>query len=195
MTTYILAGGNDRSTPGYGERLAAEITKLKPNPHILSCFYAWPEAVWEDKAKTWHEWFEQNFGPRIGYDYASKDRFLSQIDTADVVYLHGGNTAMMLDALPDASQLKAHFEGKIVVGSSAGANVLSTNFWSSTKARPLRGLGLVKLNIMVHYGKLTHEKLARTSEDWRREEAEFAKFINGLNIVRLPEGQFIKLAN
>lgn len=191
MTTYILAGGNDRTTPGYGEHLQAEISKYVAKSKILSCFYSSPEEAWPEKAAGWENWFRTYFGSDVSYSYARQDIFLAQIDDADVVYLHGGNTQLLFDTLPATDELISHFAGKIVVGSSAGANALSTNYWSSTQARPLRGLGFTKLNIMVHYGTLSHEKLPRTPEDWRREEAEFAQHIGGTEIVKLPEGQFV----
>lgn len=191
VTTYILAGGNDRSTAGYGERLSGEIARNVTNPTILSCFFSYPAEEWEAKAQDWQPWFADYFGSDVRYDYARKETFLEQIDQADVIYLHGGDTRLLFDTLPSADALKEHFKGKVIVGSSAGANVLSKNYWSSKRAVPARGLGIVNSNIMVHYGGLQHEGLTRVPDDWKREEAAFQKFIGDEQITRLPEGQFV----
>lgn len=124
-TTYILAGGNDRSIPDYGTRLAAEITKRIVQPKILSSFLAWPESTWGNKAEYRGDWFRHYLGDDIRYDYARRETFLQQIDDADVVHLHGGTTQMMFDTFPTPAEFTAHLDDKIVVGSSAGANVLA----------------------------------------------------------------------
>jgi hypothetical protein len=79
----------------------------------------------------------------------------------------------------------------MVVGSSAGANVLSKKYWSSTRAIPCEGLGVLDVNIMVHYGAMYHDGVVRTAEDWQREEAGFRAFVGDGEITHLPEGQFI----
>ncbi len=192
-TTFILAGGNDRTTEGYGQRLAHEITKYIARPKILSCFYSWPASTWEAKAVDWKGWFSQYFGEDIAFDYAKTETFLSQIDWADVIYLHGGDTQMLFDTLPATDSLIMHFKGKIVVGSSAGANVLSKNYWSSKRALPNHGLGFADVNVMVHYGALMMGERSRTAEDWLHEEAAFQRKVGNEDVKRLPEGQFVVL--
>lgn len=191
ITTYILAGGNDRASEDYGKRLAQEITKYAAKPKILSCFFASPAETWQAKASDWKTWFSGCFGANFTYDYAQKDTFLDQIDLSDVIYLHGGITQLLLSALPYADELKAHFKGKIIVGSSAGANLLSKKYWSSTKAEPGNGLGLVDINTMVHYGSPDMEGISRTLDDWKKEEIQFQKFVGSGDITHLPEGQFV----
>lgn len=190
-TIFILVGGNDRHVADYGQRLKDEIRKYVSHPKILSCFFAWPESTWPAKFEEWKAWFAAALDGDFSYDYAKKSTFLQQVDEADVVYLHGGNTQLLFDTLPDAGELTRHLDGKIVVGSSAGANVLSKNYWSSSKATPHHGLGILNLNVMVHHGVQDHEGRARTAEDWRREENEFRKFAGAGEITYLPEGQFV----
>lgn len=191
-TIFILAGGNDRKSPDYGHRLSKEIAKHVNNPKILSCFFSWPQEAWEQKAvKDWKGWFTDNFAQPFTYDYAKPDTFLEQIDTADVIYFHGGDTKQLFKNLPDAEELKKHLQGKIVIGSSAGANMLSKHFWSSTRAEYGKGTGILDVNVMVHYGALDHEGRKRTPEDWRREEAEFQARVGNEKVTHLPEGEFV----
>jgi hypothetical protein len=190
VTTYILAGGNDRNTQGYGDRLRSEVIKYITNPVILSCFFSLPAEDWESKSHEWRAWFKQYFDEGFRYDYARKETFLDQVDAADVIYLHGGNTQLMLDTLPAVNSLLERFRGKIIIGSSAGANTLSRNFWSSARAVPAHGLGVVDMSIMVHYGVLNHDGRVRVPEDWIREEAEFQQYVGDATITHLPEGRF-----
>lgn len=190
-TVFILAGGNDRKTPDYGSRLSNEIVRYVAKPKILSCFFSSPEEIWEQKAKDWKSWFESNFTYSFTYDYAKRNTFLKQIDDADVIYFHGGDTKLLIESLPDTEQLKKHLRGKVIVGSSAGANMLSKYFWSSTRATFGEGRGVLDTNIMVHYGALEHEGRKRTPEDWHREEAELQQRIGGETITRLSEGHFL----
>jgi hypothetical protein len=190
-TVFILAGGNDRKSPDYGRRLSEDIAKHITNPKILSCFFSWPEETWEQKAQDWKGWFSDNFTQPFTYDYAKADSLIDQIDVADVIYFHGGDTNLLFEKLPDTEDLKKHFKGKVIIGSSAGANMLSKYFWSSKRAVFGEGLGILDINVMVHYGALDHEGFKRTPEDWKREEAEFQKRIGDKKITYLPEGQFI----
>lgn len=86
------------------------------------------------------------------------------------------------------------FDNKIVVGSSAGANMLSTNYWSSTNAKHGKGLGIVDLNIMVHYGAtlLDEGRITRSAEEWSVHKAAYQQIIGQNNqITFLPEGSIV----
>lgn len=190
-STFILAGGNDRKSPDYGHRLSQEIAKHVDNPKILSCFFSWPQETWEQKAQDWKGWFSDHFIQPFTYDYAKYDTLLAQIDAADVIYFHGGDTKLLFANLPETEELKKHLQGKVIIGSSAGANMLSRHFWSSTRAAFGEGKGILDINVMVHHGALDHEGHKRTMEDWEREEAEFQKRIGDEEITYLPEGQFV----
>ena len=188
-TTYILAGGNDRQVADYGSRLGEEIAKHVTNPKILSCFYSQREETWEEKAEDWHDWFSQNFSWPFSYAYTRLDTLLDQIDQADVIYFHGGDTQLLLRKLPNTETLQKHFSGKIVIGSSAGANMLARHFWSSSRSVYGEGKGLLDISIMVHYGATKIGDSQRTAEDWEQQEKQFASMVN-MPIAQLPEGQF-----
>lgn len=190
-TVFILAGGNDRGTHDYAKRLEAEIAKHVTSPKMLSCFFSHPEKEWDYWYDNWQKWFSEKFKTSFTYDYAKKETFLNQVDTADVIYLHGGDTHLLLESLPDTKILIEHFKDKVVVGSSAGANALSKKYWSSSKAEPGQGLGIVNTNVMVHYGVPDRDGRRRTMDDWKKEEADFQAYVGSGKITRLSEGQFI----
>jgi hypothetical protein len=168
-------------------RLADELAKYISRPKILSCFFSAPESDWPTKSKDWKEWFSTCLTQPFTYDYAKPTTFLEQMDAADIIYFHGGDTKLLLKTLPDTAKLKAHFSGKVVVGSSAGANMLSRRYWSSSRGVLGEGRGILDVNIMVHYGSADK----RPGTDWKREEAVFQKLIGTDKILRLHEGQFV----
>jgi len=189
-TVYILAGGNDRKVEDFGKRLNDEIAKYATNPKILSCFFSAPPEAWEQKARDWKSWFSAHLTQPLTYDCARYETFLEQVDDADIVFFHGGDTKLLLEKLPDAQTLRKHFANKIIIGSSAGANMLATHYWSSTRGGTCEGLGILDVNVMVHYHAPDASGHKRTPEDWEREEAEFQKHLGDQEITRLPEGQF-----
>lgn len=190
-TVYILAGGNDRKSENYGHRLSEEIAKHVTNPKLLSCFFSAQPEEWEQKAQDWKGWFSDHFTQPFIYDYAKYETLLEQIDTADVVYFHGGDTRLLFEHLPETQELKKHFKGKVIIGSSAGANMLSTHYWSSTRGGFNEGRAVLDINVMVHYHAPDASGHKRTPEDWEREEAEFQERLGNRAITPLPEGRFV----
>ncbi|HTE57212.1 MAG TPA: hypothetical protein VK694_00555 [Verrucomicrobiae bacterium] len=190
MTTYILTGGRDRAHPDYGSKLTVELKKHHEKFRVLSCFFAEPEEYASMLAEKWQPWFEKRVGSIEKYDYARMDSFLRQIKDFDILYLHGGPNRPLFDALDTFGDFAPLVAGKIVVGSSAGANFIAKNYWGSSKQKPGKGRAILDVNVMVHYGSPDHEGRPRTAGDWDYEEALFRDFI-GTNekIWHLPEGE------
>lgn len=191
MITYILAGGNDLGSVDYGKNLAKEIEKIVAHPKILSCPFSRSETEWAQIVNEFEGWFRANFKTIESYDYAKPETFLNQALLADVIYFHGGFTPKLIEAVKNIPNLKQLFSDKIIVGSSAGANMLSKNYWSSTLRTPGKGLNFVDANIMVHYGATNLHNSTRTLADWNQDEAKFRDFINDDQaIMYIPEGKF-----
>ena len=192
MTTYILAGGNDRKYDDFPERLNEEIHRKIAKPRILSCFFSQPPETWQERYDDWSAWFSKLITGIGHYELAQQVNFRDQVNHCDVIYLHGGDTKLLQEKLQEVGVDRTIFKGKIVIGSSAGANCLSRNYWSSTRAEAWMGLGLVDRNVMVHYGASDLAGRQRSDEDWEKEEAKFQSVIgSGERITRLPEAQFI----
>jgi peptidase S51-like protein len=193
VTKYILAGGNDRLDDTYGTRLAIEIRKQFAGPvRLLSCFFADPEGVWSDKASYWETWFRMHLGDDLQYAVASLEQLELQVKTADVVYLHGGESNELIvermKAFPDVAE---DFAGKVVVGSSAGANYLSCKFWTRSKRQVMDGAGIVPYGMMVHYGSVDGG-FGSGSVDWANAERAVRDAVGpDIEILKIPEGQFV----
>lgn len=94
---------------------------------------------------------------------------------ADLVYLPGGDPALLLEGLrarPDVVGLLKGFSS-VIVGNSAGAIALAKKGYVVDRGiTGYQGLGLVSLNVLVHYG---WEKIA----------------IPGEEVVLLPDNSYI----
>lgn len=190
-TLYILAGGCDRRYESYGDELAAIVTAWKPSPKILNCFFSQDPLVWSEKALEWSAWIAKYFGSDVEQQVASVEDFRSQVAWADVVYLRGGETKRLIETLAPFEDTKAMFEGKVVIGSSAGANYLSRAFYSPSKDIIGIGIGIVPTSVVVHYGIDDFEGKKMTQSDWRTVvERVGDKTQPGDAITLLPEGKF-----
>lgn len=191
MTVYILAGGNDRRADSrYGDRVAAIVKKIVANPVILSSFLSWPEDEQHQHWLDYEPWFKEKFGDVTVLE-AKQDTFYELAEKADVIYLHGGYTSGIMAHMPDFERSKAAFKNKIVIGSSAGANYLSTFCVSPGKGLAVQeGSGILGQPVMVHYRAETFEDHILSKEAWDKAESELSSVSNGAGIICLSEGQF-----
>lgn len=191
MTTYILAGGNDRTTdPTYGDRLALVVRKIVDKPVILSCFLSWPVEQQHVHWQDYFTWFKQKFGD-VEVLEATQANFYDLAKQADVIYLHGGHTKELLAHLPDFEKSKEAFQGKIVIGSSAGANYLSSYCISMSEGfDAVRGSGIIDQPVMVHYRAEQFNGTSYSSDDWTGAEVKLRELSGSRNTICLPEGSF-----
>ena len=170
----------------FGSSLAREIYGMTEHPvRILSCFFATPSKFWDVKANTWRGWFERYFGKSARWTYALPETFVKQMREADVIYLHGGDNGLMFELLDQYPQLQTYFEGKIVIGSSAGANYLSRHYWARRKQRVINGRGIIPYSVIVHYGS-AEDGIPDT--DWAGVEQLLGTMPE--DIIKLREGHF-----
>ena len=187
MTKYILAGGEERKHDDYGRRLAAEVYKDLDRPvSILSCFFGRPKIEAPARAKAWEEWFKRYFGDDVVYAYATPTTFMAQIGAADVVYLHGGDNELLISTLKTYKGLAEAFQGKVVVGSSAGAYFLTKNYWGRSKQKVGSGSGIIPVGVVGHYGS---DEEGGPKTDWSFAEEQVAA-ASGTKPILIREGEF-----
>jgi len=125
MTTYILLGGSDRGmTDEQNEKLRDAILENlhAEKPRILSVMFAVLREDWEWKFRdrrtpTFRRLFGKNYEAKLAYP----DSFRKDVNWANIVYLHGGDDTLIAHYLDKFEDLKGLFDGKVVIGSSAGA--------------------------------------------------------------------------
>lgn len=181
-TTYFLCGGNDRKYENFFKKLAKEITKIVETPRILDVFFAKPEQEWKNQLKTHTDFYDKYF-KNYTHQMATLENFYDQIKNADVIYFHGGSTELLLEKLPDFGKVEEAIQGKIYVGSSAGANYLSKHFLNREKI-VVKGSGILPINIVVHYES--------DDPDACRSKAQADEFEKQFPIktLRIREGEF-----
>jgi peptidase E len=165
-TKFILHGGYSGHINEQNDSFFREILKNAPDKLnvLLVCFAKGidkvPVAVKEDKDQ-----FERNKGSRsISFQVADEKCFVEQVKSADIIYLHGGNTLKLLEALKKFPRLRELLAGKVVAGDSAGAYVLSSVFYSKTENGLCQGLGFVPVKIICHYVGENEDKLVDNQE-------------------------------
>ncbi len=191
MTVFILAGGNDRHTDSeFGDRLARLVKEFVERPVILSCFLSCPEVIQHQRWLEYADWFREKFGD-VEILEGLQDNFYDQAERADVIYLHGGKTSELIANLPDFERSREAFDGKIVIGSSAGANYLSSFGVSLAQdLTVIQGSGILRQPVMIHYRAREFDDKIFSAEDWTKAEAKLVDVSDGSNILCIPEGQF-----
>lgn len=190
MTKYILAGGCDRLYPDYGSRLAEVILREVEKPTILSCMFSQEPDRRAQKHEHFDEWFVKYFGSQIKILHEDESSFFQQLNEADVVYLHGGTTRTLLENLPNFKRFKEAVSGKIVIGSSAGANYLSSVCYSPSINQTMEGTGIVDVGVVVHYGIEQFDDTKYSYEQWQNAAREVEMKAKDRPTLLLPEGTF-----
>lgn len=191
MTTFILAGGCDRQYPEYRKRIFDIIRQETMNPVILSCMFAWPKETRLERQEEYAQWFREELGQDAKVLYAQESRLFEQIEESDVIYLHGGHTKLLLDAIQDREKFSEAVRGKIVVGSSAGANFISKACFSPTSQAVFKDSGLLNVGVIVHYGVEHFEEHQCTMDSWRIATRMVQSQLDAdIPLLLLPEGQF-----
>lgn len=154
MTKFVLHGGFDREIPVqeddefFKEMLADTPEDVK----LLLVYFAEqdekvPARIEQDKAQ-----FNKIKGSKnVHFKVASEETFLQDCAWADVIYLHGGRTGRLMEALKKYQNLGHVFSGKIIASDSAGVNVLGQLFYSKNSKEIGEGLRILPFKVVVHY--------------------------------------------
>lgn len=182
MTTYILCGGNDRKYDQFGVKLAKELSIRTDSIKLLDVYFAGEASETRARYEEWGRWFDAYFPP-MQRTLATRENFREQLRECNVVYVHGGRTANLLEALPDFAELKKSLAGKIYIGSSAGTNYIAEHFLSHRGAT--QGSSILPINVVVHYE-------ASDLGERRSEQAadELAVSFPDVRTLRIREGDF-----
>lgn len=156
MTKFILHGGETSRKTINNKKFFAEMTAGFKNSVKVLCVY------FSRSTEEWDRLFQQdqvNFSKaaparQIEFERAEikPEIFNKQLMWADVIYMRGGNTRMLIDTLKTIENFSTLIKNKVVSGSSAGACVLSKYYCTgSHDASISEGLGILDIKTIVHY--------------------------------------------
>jgi hypothetical protein len=192
-TRYILVGGLDYAAADGGKALCQAFVRGLAGPaRILSCCFAEPRETWEEKFERKAKGFlMRNLGNDIHVELAFPDTFAEQVARSDVIYLHGGDQAL-LGLYLDRFDFKQLCTGKTIVGSSAGAQYLAAQSWSCDWRSVQAGSGILPVCVIPHYGADFSDTIPGPI-DWEKAKTDLEAVSEGLPIHCLREGEFIEL--
>ncbi len=154
-TKYILQGGFDpinqaKDIFGFYKEILKDVPDKKLKVLIV------PFAKEIDRISVATERVKSEFNvnkkeKNIEFEIANEEIFEKQVKSADIIYLQGGKTLKIIEALKKIPNLKELFKGKIVAGDSAGANVLGKYYFSPKDNIINEGLGVLPIKIVSHY--------------------------------------------
>lgn len=82
---------------------------------------------------------------------ATHENFTEQVKSSAVVYITGGDTRKLLKELKQHPDFLKLLDGKTIAGSSAGANVFSSFYYSTALKTVCEGLGILPFLLVCHY--------------------------------------------
>lgn len=145
----LLQGGKTSLPTARNQDFFQKVAKL-PSP-ILFVYFARYENEWEkkfaeDTARV------QTLNTSIQCKLASSEcnSFIEQLKHAPTVFIGGGSTAILKTKLEKIPSLANLLSNKFIVGTSAGACVLST-FYVNDQQEICTGLGIIPLKVFCHY--------------------------------------------
>ncbi len=186
MTKYILHGGYIKRDTEDNKKFFQELGKdLSDESQILFVPFAREKDVW-DEFISGTELKLNSVVPGKDFKFimAKEDAkaFAQQIQESDAVLMIGGDTHKLLDFLKQIQDLEKLWEGKIVVGSSAGAQVLSKYFYCNDTTGYYEGLGFLNIKVFVHW-----------FEDKKDELRKLEEFGEKLEVLKIPEEKFVTI--
>ncbi|MCB9802941.1 Type 1 glutamine amidotransferase-like domain-containing protein [Candidatus Nomurabacteria bacterium] len=183
MTKYILHGGaTSKDSPDNKKFFNEAMSSLPDQAVILFVYFArekelWPKMLEQDKLHFSPTDKQKVFNFTIADDKISN--LIEQIKKADLIYLRGGQTDRLKDTLSKVKNLGGLLKDKVVVGSSAGAYVLSRYYYTNSKDIILNGLDILPIKTFCHYSEEKADKLDKLKQ-----------YEENLKVYAIPEEKF-----
>lgn len=192
MRRLILLGGRPWLAKDEGEQFVNTLFRHAPQDVKLAfCIFAQPESEWEE-TRIWNvNLFKRFKGERkVDYQTLTPENFAEASAWADIIYVPGGDPFQLLDTLKACGDIAKLWDGKVIVGSSAGADLFCEGFTFLQNKTFGHGLGWVKASCIPHWQSETFE--GYTPKDWDEVEAESLRQQPGLPVLCIPEGDFVE---
>ncbi len=183
-TKFILHGGATSRKTEDNRKFFLEILNSVQSERvqILCIYFARPEHRREVSFEEDKEIFYSLDSPKILDLQQAKfdiEELIEQITHSDVIFIQGGMRGCLKERLGELGSFSELTIGKVVVGISAGANILSKYYHSNVAHGVREGLGILPIKTFCHYTEKNVEELE-----------ELDKYKEELPICKIPEEKF-----
>lgn len=188
MTKFILVGGYPYKANDGGKAMCTEAISGFSEPiNVLICLFARPSERWDELFKENKLFFDKNL-PNTELDFALADEnnLINQIEKTDLLYFSGGDTTELTNGLKKSPEWFKKLDGRNVMGSSAGTDILSTYNYDLELSKCSNGFGLVPVKTIVHY----KAKEYTPPIGWKAAYKNLKDYKEDLPILALREGNY-----
>lgn len=184
-TTFLLHGGRLRNKDERNNLYFKELTKsLSDGDTLLHIPFARLVSEQQEVFETEKGWIVAQTDKKINIVMAGHDDLIEQIHNAKAIHITGGNSPELVNDIQNYPDFVSSLEGKVVGGSSAGACLFSTYYWTGGTMSVHKGLGVLPNALMVHYGS---EEFHATNNELER----LKPYANGLELLCLEEAEWV----
>lgn len=164
MTKFILHGGYAPAAhePDYQDVFGLLASSLARGATVVALNFAAARERQSDIFKSQQAQFASVAnGRQLNFIQASEDpgSLGEQISSAAALFIRGGNELLLLPVLRALPNFVSLIDGKIIVGSSAGANTLARYYFSNSRSAVEEGLGILAIKTICHYNPTKADKL------------------------------------
>ncbi len=186
-------GGRPWFDADKGKRFTETLFRYFPKEaKVAFCIFAQDESEWDETLKWNTDMFNSYKGQRsIFYRTMTFDNFTEVSAWADVIYVPGGDPELLLRRLASCGDVAKLWDGKVITGSSAGADFMCEGFIYLQNKSYGRGLGWVKATCIPHW-RSTDWK-GYKPEDWDFIEQKSLDEAPNTLVLCIPESEFVEL--
>lgn len=190
MTKYILIGGYIHKAQDGGKSFCEELTKgiQGRSIKILDCLFARDEDSWESRFMDDKDFFQNNL-KNFEIELASPEKFIAQVKNSDVIFFQGGVPRKLMSHLDSDGDWKKELDGKILVGSSGGADAVVKYYGVGKTSNIGEGLGLLPIKFIPHWESLDYAE--GTNIDWNALFEKLKSYKEYLEVVTVRDGEFV----
>lgn len=187
-TTYVLHGGATSTVSPGNDKFFSLFTSLtnKRQVNILMCYFAIEKESWDELLKRDKSKITKNSNKNIATTVpTTPNDLLKKIEDCDVLYVAGGKAELIEPLYRDLNGLEKRLKGKIYLGSSMGAFMISKHYVlsydSQDSNRIHKGLGILSINTLAHWNQ----------EKRKGDKIDLLKAKSNLPILTLDEGESV----
>ncbi len=188
MIRYILIGGYIHKAQDGGKAFCETLTKdITDQPlRILDCLFARDRDIWEERFKDDEDFFLRHIKD-VEVNLATPENFIEQIRNSNIVVFQGGVPRKLISELDGTGDWLKELDGKMLVGSSGGADAICKYYGVGKTMNIGEGLGLLPVKFIPHWKS---DYAPGIAIDWDVLLENLRSYKEELDIITLGNGEF-----